>query len=77
MKTEPKIGWMCSTSFDCELGQALGGEKVFPSEEDLRKRAQCIGVPSDAGIDECRAMRVYVFDADQFDAEVKASGPRS
>lgn len=71
MKIERKVGWICSTSFDYELGQALGGEKVFASEEDLRKRTQCIDIPSDAGI-ECRAMRVYVFDADAFDAETKA-----
>ena len=29
-------GYMCSIDFECELGSASGGNKVYPSIEDLK-----------------------------------------
>lgn len=36
------IGYMCLTDFECELGGASGGNTVYPSVDDLRKRRSCI-----------------------------------
>lgn len=36
------IGYMCLTDFECELGGAIGGNTVYPSAEDLRKRRGCV-----------------------------------
>jgi len=30
-------GWMCAIDFSCELGEASGGNTIYPSLEDLRK----------------------------------------
>ena len=58
-----RVGWMCSIDFQYELGEALGATDVYPSEENLRENRACIDT------DEfCRAKRVYVFDADEYDA---------
>ena len=31
------LGWMCAIDFSCELGEALGGNTIYPSLEDLQK----------------------------------------
>jgi hypothetical protein len=62
-------GWMDSIDFDHEVGRALGGNKIYPNEQDLRAHNPCIGDPA-LGND-CTAKRVYVVDADEFDKEVK------
>lgn len=33
--------YMCKTDFECELGRASGGNTVFPSIEDAKKRLKC------------------------------------
>ena len=33
---EPRYGYMCSITFDHELGEALGGSIIYPSIEDLK-----------------------------------------
>ena len=63
-KLQPKVGWMDSVSFDYELGHALNGEKIYASEEDLRKHSTCIDTDGYSTV-----KRVYIFDADKFDAE--------
>jgi hypothetical protein len=35
-------GWMCAIDFSCELGEALGGNTIYPSLEDLRKHHECL-----------------------------------
>jgi hypothetical protein len=36
-----KKGYMCSTDYDWELGNALGGSRVFPSIEDMKDHCSC------------------------------------
>ena len=36
-----KTGYMCEIDFDCELGRAKGGTRVYPSIEDLKERHDC------------------------------------
>jgi hypothetical protein len=66
MATEPRKreGWMDSTTFENELGVAIGGEKVYADQEDLLASKPCLTDPEDHY---CQPMRVYVFDADEFD----------
>ena len=35
-------GWMCAIDFSCELGEASGGNTIYPSLEDLRKNHECL-----------------------------------
>jgi len=35
-------GWMCAIDFSCELGEALGGNTIYPSLEDLQKNHECL-----------------------------------
>jgi hypothetical protein len=35
------IGFMCLTDFECELGYAEDGNRVFPSKRSLRKHLKC------------------------------------
>lgn len=69
--------WIDSTCWDHELGQSLGGEKLFSSELDLRENMQCIDMEEFDGVGmrvQCRAKRVYVVDADEFDAAKEILG---
>jgi len=34
-------GYMCKTDYEFELGQASGGNTVFPSVEDAKKHLKC------------------------------------
>ena len=36
------VGYMCLTDFECELGCAMGGNVVYPSEGDLREHRKCV-----------------------------------
>ena len=40
-KFEPIVGYMCKVDFECELGMADGGNRVFPSVENLKKHRKC------------------------------------
>lgn len=35
------IGYMCKIAYDCELGLAMGGNVIYPSEEDLKRCHTC------------------------------------
>ena len=35
-------GWMCGVDFSCELGEANGGNTIYPSEENLRANMTCV-----------------------------------
>lgn len=34
-------GYMCMIDFECELGAAMDGNKVYPSIEDLKADHEC------------------------------------
>lgn len=35
------VGYMCRTDFECELGCAADGNKVYPSVESLKEYTNC------------------------------------
>lgn len=37
----PVLGYMCLIDFECEIGAASGGNKVYPSIEDCRANRGC------------------------------------
>lgn len=47
-----KIGFMCATDFNHELGHASDGVRVFPSEKALRHHLSCA--------DECGVVEVEI-----------------
>lgn len=47
-----KIGYMCLIDYECELGYAKGGNKIYPSIEDLKECHDCW--------DECGIVEVKV-----------------
>lgn len=36
------LGYMCQIDFECQLGAHLGGDKIYPSEEDCRENRKCV-----------------------------------
>lgn len=70
-----KIGWMDSIDFDDELGCALGGNKVYPDQDDCRQNNPCIAA-SEKSTYRCEPRRVIVFDADELDAVLAPFTPR-
>ena len=36
-----RYGYMCTIDFDHELGEACGGNTIFPSLEDLKENHKC------------------------------------
>lgn len=42
MIDENSTGYMCKTDFDYELGNAVGGTTIYPSENDLRRHRKCV-----------------------------------
>ena len=44
-------GFMCATAWECELGAASAGNRIFPSLDDAKKSLKCA---SDCGIVEVR-----------------------
>ena len=36
------IGYMCKVDFDYEVGNAMGGNVIYPSEEDVRRNRKCV-----------------------------------
>jgi hypothetical protein len=45
------LGYMCLVDFECEIGAALDGNKVYPSERSLREHMPCV---EDCGIVEVK-----------------------
>jgi hypothetical protein len=45
-------GYMCKTDWECELGNAYDGNKVFPSIKALKEHYRCV--------DECGIVKVQV-----------------
>jgi len=47
-----KYGYMCAVDYHHELGEALGGNVVFPNVSDLKRKYKCT--------DECGIVRVRI-----------------
>ena len=47
-----RIGYMDGTDFDEELGEALGGNKVYPDLKDCMDNNECV--------DECGVIKVEI-----------------
>ena len=39
--TKDKFGYMCKIDWDFEFGEALGGNKIYPSLADLKQNHDC------------------------------------
>jgi hypothetical protein len=50
-------GYMCLIDFECELGNASGGNIVYPSIQDLRERRECVATCGIVEV-EVRARRI-------------------
>jgi hypothetical protein len=57
---------MCAIDFAYELGEASGGNKIYPSLEDLRKHHSCL--------DECGSQEVVTLSKEDFMELVEKSG---
>ncbi len=42
MSEKPRTGYMCSTDFYHELGEAAGGTKIYRSKEDCLANCSCV-----------------------------------
>ena len=62
MKITKREGWMDSVDFQHEVGSAIGGNTVYPDQEEVE------ALPCIKEGDYCKPKRVYVVDADEFDA---------
>lgn len=40
-ENESVIGYMCGTDFQYELGAASGGNRIYPSVENLKEHQKC------------------------------------
>lgn len=36
-----RVGYMCKTDFTWEVGEAIGGNTIYPSIEDLKENRKC------------------------------------
>ena len=52
-------GFMCRVDWECEIGGAMGGNKVYPSVEDLKRNRECVAW---CGIVEVRVSLVRVVE---------------
>lgn len=50
-------GFMCLVDFECEIGGAKGGNRVYPSVGDLKQNRRCV---SECGIVEVRVVGMRV-----------------
>ena len=41
-KKKSRVGYMCQVDFDWELGEALGGTKIYSSVDDLKYERPCV-----------------------------------
>ena len=51
--------YMCKTDYECELGMAAGGNKVYASIEDLKACKPCV---AECGIVAVRVELIQVID---------------
>ena len=65
-------GWMCAVDFDFELGEAAGGNKIYPSKEDLMERRKCVSEESK----EHRPVEVVTVSKEDFESLIVLAGIR-
>lgn len=66
-------GWMCGVDFSCELGEANGGNTIYPSEENLRANRTCVN--SSAEEDKmCYPVEVVTMSKEDFLELVEKAG---
>lgn len=53
------IGYMCQTDWDWELGEAMGGTRVYASVKDLKRDRKCV---EQCGIVEVRVTLEKIVD---------------
>ena len=41
MDNKEEFGYMCKIDWDWELGHAMGGNRIFPDVDDLKKEHPC------------------------------------
>jgi hypothetical protein len=63
-------GWMCGVDFDFELGEAAGGNKIYPSKEDLMERRKCVSEESK----EHRPVKVVTVSKEDFESLIALAG---
>ena len=63
-------GWMCGVDFSCELGEANGGNTIYPSEENLRENRKCVN----SGDKYCAPQEVVTMSKEDFLELVEKSG---
>lgn len=59
MSKKSKVGYMCQTDFDWELGEARGGTEVYCSVTDLKRKRKCV---EQCGIVKVKVSLVEVVD---------------
>jgi len=64
MGKDTRTGFMCMTDFDHELGDAAGGNRVYPSVEDLQANKICCTDKHTCGIVEVEVKVVKVLRED-------------
>jgi hypothetical protein len=52
-----RIGYMCAIDFDHELGAAMGGSRIWPDVEDLKRNHPCA---DECGIVEVKIVRTKI-----------------
>lgn len=62
------IGYMDLVDFECELGAAMGGNRVFPSAEDVRRNKKCVQA---CGIVEVEVRFRKVIQESNYDEELE------
>jgi hypothetical protein len=66
-------GWMCGVDFSCELGEANGGNTIYPSEENLRANRKCVN-SSEPEDKMCYPVEVVTMSKDDFLELVEKAG---
>lgn len=61
-----RLGYMCKIDFECELSNASGGNRVFPSVADLKNYHTCV---DSCGIVEVEVRMTRVIQEEQFPEE--------
>lgn len=64
-------GWMCGVDFTCELGEADGGNIVYPTKENLLANRTCARPDGDKM---CAPAEVFVVSREDFKALLDKAG---
>lgn len=67
-------GYMCSVDFECELGMASGGHRVFGSIDDLLNHKKCV---YQCGIVKVRVQYLETITEPDYNIETEDDVPRT